>query len=130
MEHHSDLIAQARQLEQEAKFTEAAPLYEKVVQQDPLNEGAVQRLLVIYRKLKEYRKELQLLNTSIKAVSSRQQEQQAFWSKKHPGAAKTSRSLLRSLGRAKTKAAPVYEEAIVRTWRKRKENLAKRMKKF
>lgn len=129
MEHHNDLIAKARQFEREENFEEAAPLYEKVVQQDPLNENAINRLLIIYRKLKEYRKEIQLLNTSIKASSSKMQEQQTAWSKKHPAAARASKSLLRSLGGARAKVAPAYEEAAVRNWRKRKENLVKRMKK-
>ena len=129
MEHHNDLIAKARQLEQEEKLEEAAPLYEKVVLQAPLNEGAINRLLIIYRKLKEYRKEMQLLNKAIKAGSSKMQEQQTAWSKKHPAAAKASKLLLRTLGGVKTNTAPVYEATTVRTWRKRKENLAKRIKK-
>ncbi len=129
MEHHNDLIAQARELEGEGKFEEAATMYNKVVAEDPLNEMAIQRLLVLYRKLKEYRKEMQLLNASIKAITAKQEEQTGVWSKKHPAAAKASKALLRSLGGAKAKAAPAYEQAIISTWRKRKENLAKRMKK-
>jgi len=75
---------------------------------------------------------MQLLNASIKANTGKVQQQQNEWSKQHPKAARASRSLLRTLGSTKTKRAaamPQYEEAIVGTWRKRKENLAKKLAK-
>ncbi len=128
MEHHNDLIAKARALEQEEKPEEAAAFYEKVVKEDALNENAIGRLLIIYRKLKEYRKEMQLLNASIKAGTTKVQDKQAAWSKKHPKAAKASKYLLYILSTAKTKAFTNYEEPAVQSWRKRKEGLAKKMK--
>lgn len=129
MEHHNDLMAHARQYEQEDKLEEAAVEYEKIVAGNPLDEIAIQRLLVIYRKLKQYRKEMQLLNASIKANTAKAKEMQNTWSKKHPKAARASRSLLQSLSGKKLTAAPAYEEKMITTWRKRKENLAKKMKK-
>lgn len=131
MEHHNDLMAQAREQEQQGNLAEAAALYEKIVAKDALNEQAVNRLLIMYRKLKQYRKEMQLLNAAIKANMGKVQQQQQAWSKKHPKAARASRSLLRSLV-TKTRrdtAMSQYEEAIVSTWRKRKENLSKKLAK-
>lgn len=124
-------MAQAREQEQQGNLAEAAALYEKIVAKDALNEQAVNRLLIMYRKLKQYRKEMQLLNAAIKANMGKVQQQQQAWSKKHPKAARASRTLLRSLV-TKTRrdtAMPQYEEAIVSTWRKRKENLSKKLAK-
>lgn len=124
-------MAQAREQEQQGNLAEAAALYEKIVAKDALNEQAVNRLLIMYRKLKQYRKEMQLLNAAIKANMGKVQQQQQAWSKKHPKAARASRSLLRSLV-TKTRrdtAMSQYEEAIVSTWRKRKENLSKKLAK-
>ena len=129
MEHHNDLMAQAREQEQQGNLAEAAALYEKVIAKDALNGQAINRLLVMYRKLKQYRKEMQLLNAAIKANMGKVKQQQTEWSKKHPKAARASRSLLLSLGTKtrRTAAMPQYEEPIVSTWRKRKENLAKKL---
>lgn len=131
MEHHNDLMAMAREQEEQGNIAEAGALYEKIFAEDALNGQAVNRLLIMYRKLKQYRKEMQLLNAAIKANTGRVQQQQQAWSKKHPKAARASRSLLRSLGTKtrRTSAMPQYEEAIVATWRKRKENLAKKLAK-
>lgn len=130
MEHHTDLTAQARLQEQEGHTEEAAELYEKIVAKDPLNELAIQRLLILYRKLKQYRKEMQLLNASLKANAGRQHQQQTEWSKKHPKAARASKQLLKTLGSSRSKnALPSYEEPIISTLRKRKENLAKKLQK-
>lgn len=130
MEHHSDLTALARQQEQEGNLEEAVALYEKVVAKDALNELAIQRLLILYRKLKQYRKEMQLLNASLKANAGRLQQQQTAWSKQHPKAARTSKQLLKTLGSGRSKnALPAYEDPIIATWRKRKENLTKKLEK-
>ena len=129
MEHHTDLTSQARQHEQEGKLEEAAALYEKIVEKDSLNELAIKRLLILYRKLKQYRKEMQLLNASIKANAGKYQQQQTEWGRKHPKAAKASKLLLKTLNGTKSKALPSYEEPIINTWRKRKENLAKKLQK-
>lgn len=54
----------ARQQEQAGKPDEAAVLYQKVVDLDPENKDAVRRLLMMYRRLKDYRKELAVIGAA------------------------------------------------------------------
>ncbi|HLX92005.1 MAG TPA: hypothetical protein VKR32_10005 [Puia sp.] len=123
MEHHTDLFAKARELETEMNWPEAASAYEIIVKQDPLNEMAIQRLLILYRKLKESKKELRLLDESIKANQANYLNQQKNWGKKNKSAAKISGALAKRLS-----GEELYKEPIVLRWQKRKQGLLKKLK--
>ncbi len=125
---HKDLIEQARQLESEGSAKDAIGFYRQVLKEDPLNDIAYGRLMVIYRKEKDYRKELAVINEAIKAYEGniRSQKEQRVKGKRK--AASLSKSLAQSLGLADSKGAPVYEDRILISWRKRKETVAKKLK--
>ena len=52
------LIKKAKELEINGELEVAASLYEKVIKTDPHQETAYNRLMIILRKQKEYKKEL------------------------------------------------------------------------
>jgi uncharacterized protein YciI len=94
----SELLAAARQQEQAGEKEAAAALYEKVLEQDPADRQAVSRLLTIYRKDKDYRKELRVIDAALEAYARQDKTVQTDWLKAHPKAAGAGRAILRKLG--------------------------------
>jgi uncharacterized protein YciI len=118
----------ARQLEKAGKLADAAVLYQQMVDTDPANRDAIGRLLVMYRKLKEYRKELAVINTALSAWQQRGKTQQDKWLREHPGAAGAGRSILRTLTKGGDSTAVFGSDAVVEAWVKRKAFVNKRLK--
>lgn len=123
-----ELMESARALEKDDSLDEAAELYSKVIAEDALHATAYDRLMIIYRKQKEYRKELQLINKAIKAVEDDLRAQQQQFTKTNRKAAKISHSLASKLGLVDKKGSPVYERELEK-WRKRKQTVTKRLDK-
>jgi two-component SAPR family response regulator len=120
-----ELIAEAKSAEEDDQPEQAAALYEQALQQDKLNEYAYNRLMIIYRKLKDKKKELQIINTAIKAYED------FYASKKHTNKSITtiSAKLNKSFGLTDKKGQALYTPEPIATWQKRKELLERRKKK-
>jgi hypothetical protein len=95
-----EMLAEAKQLEQDGQLNEAATIYQKIVDQDGSNQTALGRLLVMYRKLKEYDKELAVINRTLAAYKQRGEAMQERWIKAHPKAAGAGKAIFRTLGGA------------------------------
>jgi len=122
-------LAQAKVLEADGEIDEAMEVYQRVLKNDPLNETAISRLLVLYRRRKEYKQELALLRSALSAYEAEQLAVQDAWRKKHQKAARISLSLAQKLGvTGKKKTAPVYDDRLATTWRRRKAVVMKRLK--
>jgi tetratricopeptide (TPR) repeat protein len=120
-------LAEARRLEQEGEIEQAAAAYQQVLAGEPANEEAVERLLVIYRKQKDYKKELAVIEGALSAYEDRDKAIQAKWIAAHPEAAKVGREFLRSLGGASVSA--FGSNRVVGRLLKRKEVVDKRLGK-
>jgi uncharacterized protein YciI len=118
-------FTEARRLEQAGESERSAALYQKIVDSDPDHQQAVARLLVIYRKLKEYRKELAVIDAVLASFAQRDKDLQAKWIKEHPKAAGASRSMVRQLGGARVSAFGV--NPVVSALQKRKEIVVRRL---
>src|ERR1043166_914543 len=111
-------LARAKALEAEGEVDEAIGVYQHVLKNDPLNETAIGRLLVLYRRQKDYKQELALLKAAISAYEAEQLAGQEAWRKKHQKAARISLSLARKLAggtqklsvAGKKKTAPIYDD--------------------
>ena len=126
-------LAGAKALELDGETDEAIEAYQRVLRNDPLNETAIGRLLVLYRREKAYKQELALLKAAISAYEAEQLATQEAWRKKHQKAARISLSLARKLagggtGGTAKKGAMIYDDRLVTTWRKRKAVVMKRLK--
>lgn len=122
-----DRVAKARQLEQDGQFTEAAGIYQQLFDADPRNQEVLDRLLVIYRKQKEYRKELKVIDAAIAAFEQQEKAFRDKWLKAHPKAASAGRSILRQLERGGGEAYAQGEDPVVSRWRKRRALVEKRI---
>lgn len=91
-------MAAARELADAGHLTESANLYQQMVSADPTNQQAVSRLLTLYRRLKEPKKELAVIQSVLAAYAQKNKASQEKWLSAHPRAARASRAFLRSLG--------------------------------
>jgi uncharacterized protein YciI len=92
------MFAEGKRLEQSGQLQEAAAVYQKAVDGEPDNQEAVARLLVVYRRLKDYGRELAVIDAALKAYEQRSKTSQEKWIRDHPKAAGTGRAIFRQLG--------------------------------
>jgi uncharacterized protein YciI len=118
-------LAEARQFERAGELAEAAAIYQKIVDGDAGNQEAVSRLLVAYRKLKEYRKELAVINAALAVYARRGKDLQEKWIREHPKAAGAGKSILKQLGG--TGGSAFGTDAAVSRLQKRKEFVNRRL---
>jgi len=131
--HNSTKIARsgnaletARTLEKEGQLMEAATYYEQALKEDDLNEQIYERLMIIYRKEKEYKKELNTILAGLKTFEEFYKSNAKTSSKKITD---LSRALLRSTGLADKKGKLLYEPEPIARWRKRLGVVNKKLKK-
>src|SRR5436190_1463130 len=117
-----EIITEAKDAENSEQPEAAIKLYEQALQQDGLNEYAYNRLMIIYRKLKDKKKELQVISNALKAYSK------FYKSKKRTTKSITeiSNKLNKSFGLTDKKGNMLYSPEPIATWQKRKELLEKR----
>lgn len=123
-----ELLKEARSQELEGKTNEVIKSYSLVISKDPLEAKAYNRLMILYRKLKEYKKELAIIKQAIGAYEKDIKDDQLTWKKANTKSAKLSLSLAKSMGLLNDKGLPVYEEPQIMTWRKRMETVQKKIK--
>lgn len=123
-----ELLKEARSQELEGKTNEAIKSYSLVISKDPLEANAYNRLMILYRKLKEYKKELAIIKQAIGAYEKDIKDDQLTWKKANTKSAKLSLNLAKSMGLLNDKGLPVYEEPQIMTWRKRMETVQKKIK--
>jgi tetratricopeptide (TPR) repeat protein len=123
-----EIIESAKHAEAEGGLSEAARLYEEAIKQSPLNDFSYSRLMIIYRKLHQYRDELRVINTGIKSF------EEDFLSKKQAIAAnkkitRISRAIMERMGLVKTLNKQVLQIEPIAKWRKRRAVVARKVKR-
>jgi len=106
--------------------TETAEQYQNILRSNPLDQKAYNRLMIIYRKLKAYKKELDIINSAIKSFERFYQANKKNADRK---VSSISKQLNKALGLTDNKGKAIHVQEPIATWRKRKELLLKRMKK-
>src|SRR5688572_18249710 len=124
VKHYTELIKLAKVYEAEGELPQAAENYEQVLKQHPLEEQAYTRLMIIYRKLKEPKKELKVIIKGIDAFMAQHDKKMATYSG-NDKVGKLSRALLKSMS-GKHKKAIDYPEPVPK-WIKRKEVVEKKI---
>jgi tetratricopeptide (TPR) repeat protein len=102
----------------------AVKTYEAILKKDDLNINAYNRLMIVYRKLKEYKKEATLIRKAITAY-------EAFYKKHQPSHSKKvislSKALAKSTGLTGRAGKALYDPEPIAGWKKRLENLKKKI---
>ena len=123
-----DLLEEAIRLEGEGDLKEAEKHYNIVLDRDSLNVIAYNRLMITFRKQKEYQKELSIINKAIKSYEA--EAKSSIQDRKlNSKIASLSRSLAKSLGILTKSGMPVYINEDVDRWIKRREIVKKKLKK-
>jgi len=111
----------ARTLEQQGEFKKAVALYEKLLKQMPSSLKITARLIILYRKLKEYKKEFDTINKAIKI------HEQLYAPRKNKEAVTAiSKKLNVLLGHTDKKGKGILVTDEVSKLEKRKNNLQKK----
>ncbi|WP_262249858.1 hypothetical protein [Parapedobacter soli] len=121
------LMDEARQLEKEGKHAEALKIYRALTRRKRLNAEAFNRMMIILRKQKKYKAELEVIQRAIAAMEKSIAASQHAINDRNPESAALSRQLAESLGLLDEDGRPVYEEPQLRNWRKRESVVAKRL---
>jgi hypothetical protein len=114
----AELLETAKSLEEKGALEEAAAAYEKLIRAQPLNELGYNRLMIIYRRQKNLKKELATIKTGIKVFEDRHRASQKLSSNKKITA--LSRALAKSTGLTDKKGRQLYEWEPVGRWNKRR----------
>jgi hypothetical protein len=123
------LLLDAKAAESNGDTASALALYQQAVQNDPLEELAWQRLMVLHRKQKDYTGELKVINLALKAFDMHTKETQQQWLQKNKKAAPLVKSLAKSLGLMTSKGVMIDNNPILEKWKHRKELVTARLKK-
>lgn len=106
------IIEQAKIAEAQGELKKAAELYELAIHQKPLDELPYTRLMILYRKLKNPRQELEVINKGLKAfIYFFEKKEKPFKGRDPVG--RLSKALLKSLtGSAVKKSYTQYPEPV------------------
>jgi len=118
------LVAEAKEAETAGDMERAASLYEQVIKNDPIHQAAYDRLMIIYRKQKLYRKEWQVINKGIKAFEALHKP--AAKGAKGKRIQEISEKLLKFTGLADKKGNHLYDPEPIGRWKKRRTVVEKR----
>ena len=97
-----ELKAEAKKAEAKKDFGKAADLYKQLIRQDPLDESAYNRLMIVLRKQKNYEEELKTINKAIKLFELLLDKKRNRIAAKHKQLVQLSNALIKKAGLKKT----------------------------
>lgn len=98
---------------------------EQMIRHHPSNEKAYSRLMMIYRKQQEYKKELKVINLAIKTFEELFSRKQPAY---NPRIKALSKALSKATGLADKKGNSLYEKGELAKWKRRKATVLKKLK--
>jgi hypothetical protein len=121
-----DLLHDARQAEENNDTDTATKLYQLLIRKQPHLEEPYSRLMVIYRKQKDYESELDIISKGIRAFEEfyKKRAEKVLGNKE---AQRLSTALARSLGKGEKKAGSVLYPQPIPKWLKRQEVVEKKL---
>jgi len=98
--------------------------YQALLKDDPLKQAAYQKLMILYRKLKDLKSELRIIDAAIKAFEGLYSNTK----RKDSKVASVSKRLNIAFGLTDKKGKMLYEQEPLATWKKRKLTVLNKMK--
>ena len=127
--HYTELMKQGRLVEEDGELEKAALLYEQAIRQEPLEAFPYNRLMIIYRKLRQPKDELRVIEKALAVYEHYYDEKPKKIMNGNPQIAKISKALVSSLNKsAGTKNLSYYPEPIP-SWTRRKNAVEKKLGK-
>lgn len=119
-----DQFGLARYLEKKGMLKEAAKTYEKLIKQEPYRESNYNRLMMIYRKQKDYKNEIRIINTGIETFRNFYMPSAIG---KHKSIIDLSKKLNVLIGLSDKKGNKLTDAEPIAKWKKRKATVLKRI---
>lgn len=117
---YDELRHLAKKAEHASDVENAIKYYEKATRLEPLEPFAYNRLMIIYRKEKNYTAELNTINRGIDCFLQEKKKREETFNTKHKQAARLSKSLLKALATPGIKDDNSDYTEPVNSWQKRK----------
>lgn len=117
-------IEQANEAEEKEDISLAIKDYEEAIKTNPLTEKAYDRLMILYRKEKDFKNELIIITAGIKTFED-------FYKSKKSSSKKIatiSKKLNKSFGLTDKKGNALYDPEPIAKWKKRKAVVLKKIK--
>lgn len=124
--HFTEYIEQAKAAEAEEELQKAAKLYELAIKQEPFEELPYTRLMIIYRKLKQPKDELRVINKALDVFQSHYDGKAAQFSGKDQ-IGQLSKALLKAISGSSKKAGHTQYPEPIPKWRLRKKTVEKKV---
>jgi hypothetical protein len=124
MDSIKEKVERAQQAEEAENNDLAIKEYEEILKVDPLHEYAYTRLMILFRKNKNSKREMEIINSGIK-------EYEKFYKSRGGKSRKISEisnKLNKAIGLIDRKGQNVYDPEPIATWKKRKAVLEKKKK--
>ena len=125
---YDELLSKGKQAEEEQDIDAAIDNYKKAIKAEPSYQLAYNRLMIVYRKQKLYKDELDLINHAIKNIQAAYNNKKVRF-KSTASISKLSNALMKSTGLVDKKGNRTYEPEPISTWKKRKQTVLKRLNK-
>ena len=122
----ANLLSAGKILESEDKNEEAVRIYESIIKKHPVNEEAYNRLMIIYRKMRDYKKEKAVIDAGLKAFREFYRASSRLPAKKN--IVSLSQALLKTTGLADRKGRLIYEREPLGRWMKRLKTVQQKLK--
>ena len=113
----TNILVAAREQEAAGEIDQAVRLYQQALKKYPQQAAIYDRLMILHRKEKAYKKELSVINAAIKEFTALLQPAKNVRAGK---VATLSKSILRSVGLTDKKDRPLYHPEPIARWQKRK----------
>ena len=123
--HYTAYIQLGKQAEKEQDPEKAAEYYEQAIKQEPLEEWPYHRLMVIYRKSRNYKEEGRVIDKAIRVFTSYYEEKKEKLFSGNKKLEQTGKALLKSLQDGKIQDQEFLPEPLP-GWIKRKKVVEKR----
>jgi tetratricopeptide (TPR) repeat protein len=124
-----ELMAEAKEAESNDDPSSAIKLYQRAIKMERHNEIPYNRLMILYRKQKQYEEELDLINKGIQEFEEFYQKRSEKLIAGRKSAAQLSNALAKSLGQRGKKVQELYFPEPVPKWIKRRNVVEKKLGK-
>jgi len=121
----NELTSKAEEAEKTDPIS-AIETYQEILKKDPLQTNAYDRLMIIYRKEKDYKKELSVINLGIKTFEKFYKDQSGKPSRK---ISEISKQLNKAFHLVDKKGNSLYAPEPIDRWQKRKQIVEKKLSK-
>lgn len=125
---YKETVAKANEAEDNGDLKKAITLYEQALKKEPANEYAYERLMILHRKLKQYKEELRVINEGLKFFKEFYENKSQELIGGNKKIIQISNALMKSVGLKNRKGQNLYYPEPIPRWEKRKQVVEKKIK--